>query len=49
MHDFGISLRLGMMISRVSRVKKKYMERFWKYGTKFRKFWVKVENLVMER
>ena len=38
MHDFRVSLRLGMMVFMVSRLKTKYFKRFLKYGTRFGKF-----------
>ena len=40
MHEFLVSLRIGNMIFMVSRLKKKYLERVLKYGTRFGKFLV---------
>ena len=48
MHDFGVSLRLGMMVFMVSRVKQSILKCFWKYGTRFVKSWVMVGELDLE-
>ena len=47
MYEFGAFLRLGVMIFMVSMVK----QSIWKgeVETRFGKFWVEVEKLVMER